>query len=339
MPRGPRLDAPGILHHVRSRGIERRKIFLGEGDRLDFLARLEAVCSNGGAFVYAWCLMDNHFHLALRSGRRSLSTVMRRLLTGYAGGFNARHRRSGHLFQNRYQSTVVEEERYFLALVRYIHLNPMRAGLVKSVAKLGRYRWTGHAVLLGHEKAPWQDVDEVLSRFGKRAGPARRELISFMGQKEAEQEADLLRGADLMGNTGGQSRRAEHRQGERFASDERVLGSGRFVQAVLKKAESVAPQMAGHRDAEQRREALEDLLESVCRRLGVAKAELTAGSKRHEVSRARKLLSHCALRHLGLTAAEVGRAMGVSSQAILKAADAGPDVLQELEIDVEKLIR
>jgi REP element-mobilizing transposase RayT len=110
MPSGPRLDAPGILHHVMVRGIGRAAIFISDADREDFLSRLDAACADGAAAVYAWCLMDNHLHLAIRAGGRPLATTMRRLLTGYAIGLNRRHDRVGPLFQNRYKSVVVESE-------------------------------------------------------------------------------------------------------------------------------------------------------------------------------------------------------------------------------------
>ena len=139
MPRTARLDASGILHHVRARGIERRKIFLNDFDREDFIRRLEAACADGAATIYAWCLMPNHFHLAIRTGSQPLARTMRRMLTGYATSFNRRNNRAGHLFQNRYKSTVVDDERYFLGLVRYIHLNPIRARIVEELDGLKLY--------------------------------------------------------------------------------------------------------------------------------------------------------------------------------------------------------
>ena len=151
MPRGPRLDAPGVVHHVIARGIERSKIFRTDDDREDFLERLEVVTQGDRAFVYGWSLIQNHFHLAIRTGTESLATVMRRLTTGYAVAFNRRTKRHGHLFQNRYKSIVVDDEAYLLGLVRYIHLNPLRAGLVRSVTALARYPWSGHA---GEDRAP-----------------------------------------------------------------------------------------------------------------------------------------------------------------------------------------
>jgi putative transposase len=143
MPRGPRIDAPGILHHVMARGIEKREIFRSDDDREELLARLGTICEEAETIVYAWCLMSNHFHLAVRTGSKPLAHAMRRLLTGYAAFFNTRYARTGHLFQNRYKSIVIDEERYFLGLVRYIHLNPVRAGVVPSVDALAGHRWSG----------------------------------------------------------------------------------------------------------------------------------------------------------------------------------------------------
>ena len=124
MPRQARIDAPGALHHIIVRGIERRKIFNDDKDRYDFLWRLGDVLEKTRTACYAWALIPNHFHLLLRTGAYPVATVMRRLLTGHASGYNRRHKRHGHLFQNRYKSILCQEETYFLELVRYIHLNP-----------------------------------------------------------------------------------------------------------------------------------------------------------------------------------------------------------------------
>ncbi len=116
MPRGPRLDAPGVLHHVMVRGLERRALFRDDRDRADFVQRLAALAAAQAVAVYAWALLPNHAHLLVRTGRRPLPAAMRALLAGYATAFNRRHQRVGHLFQNRYKSIVVEEEPYLLEL-------------------------------------------------------------------------------------------------------------------------------------------------------------------------------------------------------------------------------
>ena len=110
MPRGPRLDAPGVLHHIMARAIERQLLFRDDHDREDFVHRVAAWAEAEGLFVYAWTLLPNHFHLLVRTGSRPLARSMRSLLTGYAGAFNRRHHRRGHLLQTHYKSIVCEEE-------------------------------------------------------------------------------------------------------------------------------------------------------------------------------------------------------------------------------------
>ncbi len=133
MPRSARLDIPNLLQHVIVRGIERRDIFLNDDDRQDFVQRYQTLLEEKDVECFAWSLMSNHFHLLLRPTRTPLSTFMRRLLTGYAVTFNLCHNRSGHLFQNRYKSLVCDEDSYLLELVRYIHLIPLRAGMVADL--------------------------------------------------------------------------------------------------------------------------------------------------------------------------------------------------------------
>ena len=118
MPRQARLDAPGLVHHVMARGIEDQKIFRDDRDRENFLVRLaKSLALSGGARLYAWALMSNHFHLLLRTDEHLLSPIMQRVMTGHAVSYNRRYRRKGHLFQNRFKSIVVEEEPYFMELV------------------------------------------------------------------------------------------------------------------------------------------------------------------------------------------------------------------------------
>jgi REP element-mobilizing transposase RayT len=131
MPRQARLDAPGTLHHVMIRGIEGARVFQDDLDRSDFVSRMGRLAEKTGTKVLAWVLMDNHVHLLMFSGHEGISKFMRRLLTGYAIRYNLKYHRSGYLFQNRYKSVVCEEEPYLMELVRYIHLNPLRAEVVR----------------------------------------------------------------------------------------------------------------------------------------------------------------------------------------------------------------
>jgi REP element-mobilizing transposase RayT len=145
------------------RGIAGRRIFRKEEDREDFLSRLGELCRQGSLTTYAWALMENH--LLVRTGRQSLSQSMRRLLTGYVINFNRRHKRPDHLFQNRYKSIICEDDPYLLELTRYIHLNPIRAGVFQNMVALAKYLWEGHSVL-------------VVGRMGIRTGA---EVARFLG--------------------------------------------------------------------------------------------------------------------------------------------------------------
>ena len=180
MPRSARLDAPGVVHHVIIRGIERRNIFEDDRDRDNLLERLAILLPETRTHCFAWALMPNHAHFLLRSGPGGLPTLMRRLLTGYAVSFNRRHQRSGQLFQNRYKSIICQEELYLIELVRYIHLNPLRAKLVANFEDLERYSYCGHAAVLGNSELEWQNTGYVLGYFGQTTKRAQLAYLEFM---------------------------------------------------------------------------------------------------------------------------------------------------------------
>jgi REP-associated tyrosine transposase len=344
MPRGPRLDAPGLIHHVRARGIERRKIFLSDRDRKDFLDRLSRVCEGKAAFVYCWSLMPNHFHLAIRTGSKPLSTTMRRLLTGYATAYNLRHRRVGHLFQNRYWSKVVEEEEYLLGLVRYIHLNPVRSKIVSDVEALSTFEWTGHAALMGHSSYKFQDTDEILSRFGKSVSTARSKLVEFMSNPTAESERWVFQGGGLRRSMGHRpsieeaisSKKNSKRKAERQAFDERILGGGEFVEAML---EHENKQIAQRKlSSVQREQQIHDIITIIAKLADVEINELVGQTKRRNVVKARWAVAWIAMRKLGMTATDVGRAFGMGPTSFIRRASRGEKILEELGIEVNEVI-
>jgi putative transposase len=337
MPRTARIDAPGLLHHVRVRGIERRKIFVDDGDRLDFLNRLEVVCADDAATVYAWCLMSNHFHLSIRAENQSLATTMRRLLSGYVTAFNKRHNRNGHLFQNRYKSTVIDEEQYFLALLRYVHLNPVRARLVEDVRSLKDYPWTGHRVLLGKARMSFQDTDEVLGRFGKRAGEARRELVKFMGDKSERDERKLFKGGGLVRSAGGYEALKKMSRDEKWTFDERILGSGTFVESVLKQAgsEMLTPSMT----EPERTIRFDQLITRVAAMADIDASLMTSGGRDRHLVRNRQILCFIAVKHLGMSLTAVGHSLNISKVAVLNSVAKGKAIVQEDGIDMKKLLK
>ena len=238
MPRKARIDAPGALHHIIVRGIERRNIFEDDTDRLNFLDRLGKILGETSTQCFAWALIPNHFHLLLRTGAYPLSTVMRRLLTGHAMNFNRRHNRIGQLFQNRYKSILCQEDSYLLELVRYIHLNPIRAGRVTDIKTLDKHPFCGHAVIMGKKKTDWQDDAYVLKMFANRRSTARRRYKIFVEKGIRQGKRPALTGGGLIRSSGGWSVIKSFRRANiHFKSDERVLGDSDFVERVLKAAD------------------------------------------------------------------------------------------------------
>lgn len=318
MPRGPRLDAPGVLHHVMGRGIERRKIFLEEADYQDFIDRLGMTLIEGGGICYAWSLLPNHFHLLLRTGSGTLVRLMQRLMTGYAVNFNFRHKRSGHLFQNRYKSIVVEEEPYFLELVRYIHLNPLRAKQVQGMEGLDRYPWSGHAVLMGKQKMAGQDADEVLGRFGDQAGRARRKYRIFVEEGISQGKRPELQGGGLIRSLGGwEEARKIRRREDWILSDARILGGGDFVSRVLKEAES-----------ERMKEpiSVEELIDRLSAVMEVGADGIRGTGKNRKVSRSRAVAVYLLIERLKLKGVEVAKELGLSQSAVSKAVFRGKEI-------------
>lgn len=238
MPRQGRIDTSGALHHVICRGIGRQKIFTGKDDYLSFMKRLGDLLMETKTSCFAWALIPNHFHLLLRTGKAPVSVVMKRLLTGYAVNFNRCHNRYGHLFQNRYKSILCQEDAYLLELVRYIHLNPLRAGLVSGYGKLAAYPYCGHGALMGRRNIEWQDTEYVLSLFGNKAQTAGSECSRFIrGGIGQGKRSDLTGGGLLRSHGGWTGVKALRETGEYQKGDERILGDGAFVNDVLAKAE------------------------------------------------------------------------------------------------------
>lgn len=321
MARKSRIDTPGALHHVIIRGIERRAVFKHARDYEDFLTRLGNVLTETSTPCYAWVLMRNHVHLFLRTGLVSISTVMRRLLTGYAHQFNRRHRRHGHLFQDRYKSILCEEEPYLLELVRYIHLNPIRARIVKDIEALGSYPRCGHSVLMGKTKHDWQDTGYVLRRFGKTGRGARKNYVRFMEEGVPQGHRPDLVGGGLLRSVGGWSAlKALRSLGARVVGDERILGEGDFVESVLRQAEEAFERKAV---AVARGRDLSFLIDAVAARLKLEGGLIVSPSRARAVARGRSIVCCLAVDELAMTGFEVARRLHLSPSAVSKLASRG----------------
>ena len=316
MPRKARIDAPGALHHIIVRGIERKAIFKDSRDYSNFLDRLGNVLEETETPCFAWTLMSNHIHMLLRTGYAPISTVMRRLLTGYAQQFNRRHRRHGQLFQNRFKSILCEQDPYLLELVRYIHLNPLRGGIIKDLRSLKKYPYSGHGVIMGKLKYDWQDVDYVLKIFSHTIGYARRSYAAFVAQGVALGRRPELTGGGLIRSAGGWSAlKAMRSKALRIMGDERILGSSTFVQTVLKQTNENYERKTLVR---AKGLSIDYIINKVSENFDIKPEFIKARGKQRQVSRARSIICWLAIDKLGISGRQVAQELGVSPSAVSK---------------------
>jgi putative transposase len=328
MPRQARLDAPGVLHHIMIRGIERRKIFVDDRDREDFLERLSKILPQSEIACYAWVLIPNHAHFLFRTALVPLASTMRRLLTGYAVSFNHRHSRHGLLFQNRYKSIVCQEDAYLKELVRYIHLNPVRAGIVRGIKELNTYLYCGHSALMGKRDRPWQDVKYVLGYFGTTAGQAKKAYLDFMDEGIIQGRREDLTGGGLVRSLGGwaEVNRLKRQRHEHVMSDERILGDSAFVENLLSKAD----------EAYERRYKLKRLgydLDRIGRRVAEIYAmhpsEFLSKGKQPPKVKARSVFCFWAVKEMGMSLRELAKQLEISPPAVGYCVERGETIVRK----------
>lgn len=317
MPRQARLDVPGALHHIMVRGINKSVIFEDDQDRQKFIERLEKNILEAKCSIYAWALMTNHVHLLFKSGGKGISTVMRKLLTWYAIYYNRRHKRTGHLFENRYKSILCDEDNYLLALIRYIHLNPLRVGLAKTLDDLDRYIWSGHSAVMGKRDCSWMDTDYVLLQFNDTKRKARYAYRKFVQEGIAMGRQPELTGGGLIRSLGGWSNvQSSQRRGQKTEYDERILGSGDFVTAIFKEAEEKQVRQLKIRRAGL---TIQGVIDKECKSARISPQELKSGSRRKVVSGVRLKIARRGVDELCLTSAEIARQLGVCTSTITRA--------------------
>lgn len=314
MPRQARLDIAGQLYHVISRGNERKEIFLKKEDYEDFVSRFKTALDKTGCKCLAWCLMPNHFHLLILRGKQPLAELMRRMMTGYAVSFNIRHRCAGHLFQNRYKAILCEEEEYLLELIAYIHLNPLRANLVRDFKELEKYKWCGHGILMGRQKGEFLERDYVLSHFADKRGQAVQEYEVFVRDRRNRYKGGEYSGGGLARSLGGFMNVSGLRgSGEKEMFDDRILGSGDFVESILKEAG----------DLPELKVAREEIMRQVAGITGVKREEIIGGSQVRETVRARELYCYLAKERGKIRGVELMKELGLTGGAISKLIERG----------------
>ncbi len=335
MPRQGRINLEGGIYHVIQRGIERCSIFRDDFDREEFIRRLSEGLEETGHKCYGWVLMPNHFHLLIRTGVKPLSDLMRKLLTGYALYFNRKYKRNGYLYQNRYKSILCQEDSYFLELVRYIHLNPLRARIVHDIESLNNYKWAGHSVIAGRRKADWQSTGEILERFGKRSSEAIKRYIEFITAAKDKGKREDLIGGGLRRSAGGwvgilSLKKAK----ERWRGDERILGDGDFVDAVLKQSEE---QLKSRERLLRSGWTLDKIAEKVCKHYGINGIEMTSRGRQNSVSQAKAVISYYGKMKLGVKASDIANIFKCSRSAINRLVLSGENIVNGEGEDVISL--
>ena len=219
------MNVPGALYHVMGRCLDQYKLFPEDSDREYFLACFSRYLQQSTAICYAWALMSNHYHLVFRLGSTELWEILKPLNMRYALYHKKRTKRRGPLFMDRFKSIATQDQDYAKELIRYVHLNPLRAGVVKNIEALDRYPWTGHAALMGNVKRNFQDTQAVLKRFGSSTAVARINYRGYIleGVKThdvADRIVELVRRS----NSGSEAGRK---------SDCWVIGDRNFVQNAI----------------------------------------------------------------------------------------------------------
>lgn len=322
------MDAPGILHHVIIRGIERRKIFRDNKDRDNFLDRLQILLPKTNMSCYAWALLPNHAHFLFRTGNTGLSTLMRRLLTGYAVTFNRRHWRHGQLFQNRFKSIICQEDAYLLELVRYIHLNPIRAKVVSGIHNLNSYKYSGHSVLMGKQKCSWQDTQYVLSYFGRKTVESVKNYYAYVKSGIDQGRRPDLVGGGLIRSLGGwaEVRKIRLKGHNRLKGDERILGNSDFVMMILSEANEKFDRLY---ELKSKGYDLNKVEKRVREIYPIDKDELYSSGRQKIRVEARSLLCYWAVRELGISGTSLAKHLGMSQSGVVYAVNKGEKLAKE----------
>ena len=307
MARPLRLEYPGAFYHVTSRGNEQKEIFKSQRDREKFLSYLESAGERYGAVIHAYCLMSNHYHLLLETPSGNLSQIMRHLNGAYTTYFNIKRKRAGHLFQGRFKAILVDADTYALELSRYIHLNPVRAGIVTHPED---FAWSSHRYFIGNNEAPsWLKTDFILRQFGPTAADARKKYEAFVTDPIA-----LEGGSPL----------------ERTVASA-ILGSDDFLAAIREK---YLPEKQGVRNVP----AVKELIGRPSPERIISGVRSVGGGDEAEAKRMSIYLCH---RYSGAKLKEIGERFGMKESAVAQASRRFAARIREdteLRVVVEKMI-
>ncbi|MBD3345678.1 MAG: hypothetical protein GF401_11510 [Chitinivibrionales bacterium] len=318
MSRKPRLNAPGEFFHVMARGIDGMPIFKDDYDRIIILKYFAAGLKNADYRCYAWALMNNHYHFLLRSSEILLDKLMRPLNANYAQYYNKKYGRRGYLFQDRFKSIVTQDQKYVEEIIRYIHLNPIRSGICKTIRQLDVYRWTGHSVLLGNNEASFQDTKPVLKRFGKDINAARKAYTAFIEEGiAAKDEPEIIR----------EIRKSNNGILKNHDVGCWVIGDRDFVSKVLRADKDKRLRIARyHQDGWD----LDQLLMHIAVKLAVPADRILYPSRNSVFADARHLFCFLGYRELAFSARNIADFLHISPSAVYASSQKGRIISETL---------
>jgi len=317
MARRMRIEVEGGLYHVITRGVGRQDIFHDAQDRAKFLALAAEQKLKLPFYLYAYCLMTNHIHLLIERRVDDIGRIMQRLLTGYAQYYNRRYRRVGHVFQGRHKAILCQSGPYLAELVRYIHLNPVRAGMVE-LPEL--YPYSSHREYVGLDPTTIVDVDPVLRRFGPKPLAARQRF------------ADHVAAAIKLGP-----------QSHFYASESGILGSEEFVDSMIHRLGEHDVHAAARRRKELQAAQgcdIHALLALVEKHFHIPKEEICSRGKNPHLVYAKEVFIVTA-RRLGTSLAEVSNVLGINASTVSRRFDAARNRMngdQQMSVDVENVV-
>ncbi len=286
MPRKPRVNLPGGYYHVMMRGNGGDNIFYSPTDRSRFLLLLQQGLERYGHRIHAFCLMDNHVHLLIQVGAIPLSKIIQNVGFRYTRFINHRHKRLGHLFQGRFKSILVDADSYLLELARYIHLNPVRAGLCDRAEA---YEWSSYGAYTGQAPTSWLHTQEILARFSEDEGRARELFIDFVA-----------------GGVG-ESRRKDFHQG---LHPGQILGDKHFADTALKISDAGFGRPA----------TLDEILAAVCKEFGVKRSLIYEPGNGKPCSEVRAMTALIIQDYEGITLSALSKDLGKDVSALSQSA-------------------
>lgn len=310
-----RLDEPGSFHHVFSRAVDGRSIFADHADSRDLEDRIACQVAAGTFRVHAYTVMSNHFHLLLERTGSSLSDSMHRILTGFAVRFNQKNKRHGHVFQSRFRSILVEAGDYLYELIRYIHLNPMKAGIVSDLPALVEYQGSSHAHFMGSRHVEWI-CDQLLSELFGGTGSEnwRQEYLDFLARDSTCSSDEFEAGSHVLDRMGIRATRNEIVKWS--PSQARILGSPEYARKIYKELGGKRGFHVRLRQVEhQQMNAITLAVSSIT---GVPINSLRKSGRSASLCRARRVLIHLLIDETGITRSDLARYLGISVTAVTK---------------------